>query len=300
MRKPNFFIVGAPKCGTTALAHYLSEHPNVFMCSVKEPHYFADDFPKHRYVKDEAAYLRMFSAASEKHLRVGEASALYLLSQVAIKNIKAFDPHAKLIVMLRNPLDMVYSFHSQALYDRDEQVSDFTKAWSLIEMRKNGQAIPGSCRDTKVLCYNEIGKFGEQLERLLAQFPRDQVMVIFYEDFSSKTSSVYSAVLDFLDLPNDGRSTFPIINGHKQNRSAAIAQFTQKTPADLARAAMKLKKALHIKKWGVLDLLRAANRIDKPRKPLERHLRQELADCYRDDVSKVAAIMGRDLNIWLN
>jgi hypothetical protein len=300
MRKPNFFIVGAPKCGTTALAHYLSEHPNVFMCPVKEPHYFADDLPGYRYLVDETSYLEMFNDATHEHMLIGEASVFYLFSRVAIKNIKAFNCHAKLIVMLRNPIDMVHSYHSQILFSREEKISEFDEAWQLVPKRKTGDAIPKGCREKKILYYDEIGKFGEQLERLLTHFPRDQVMVIFYDDFSSNTSSVYSAVLDFLGLPSDGRSSFPIINAHKQYRSATVAQFTQKTPADLAQAAMKLKKALRIKKIGVLDFLRAANRIDGSCQPLKHQLRQQIADCYRDDVAKISSIMGRDLNIWVH
>ncbi len=300
MKKPNFFIVGAPKCGTTALARYLSEHPNVFMSAIKESHYFAHDFPRLRYATEETDYLAMFDGATDRHLRIGEASGFYFLSQVAIKKIRAFNRHAKLIVMLRNPLEMVRSFHSQLLYSREEQVTDFAEAWRLIETRKKGHAIPKNCREAKILYYDEVGRFGEQLERLLAQFPRDHVMIIFYEDFSSNTSSVYCAALDFLGLPNDRRYNFPVINAHKQHRSDIVAQFTQKTPTHLARAAMELKRVLGIKKWGALDFLRSANRVDKPREPLEYRLRQQIADCYRDDIAKLSAITGRNLSGWLH
>ena len=106
---PNFFIVGAPKCGTTALCEYLKYHPNVFMSTPKEPHYFAEDFERYRHVKTEDKYLALFGDCNDRHLMIGEASVFYLRSTRAVSLIRDFNPDAKIIVMLRNPVDMVYS-----------------------------------------------------------------------------------------------------------------------------------------------------------------------------------------------
>ena len=72
--RPNFFIVGAPKCGTTALSHYLRQHPRIFFSLPKEPHYFATDLPRYRMVTHEPAYLEYFRGAGPQHTAVGEGS----------------------------------------------------------------------------------------------------------------------------------------------------------------------------------------------------------------------------------
>jgi hypothetical protein len=125
--RPTFFIVGAPKSGTTALAVYLQDHPMVCFSEDKEPQYFALDLPGQRLVTDEAQYLAFFHP-SETNKIAGEASVFYLYSKVAIQNIAKFDQNAKLIVMLRNPIDIVHSFHAQLVFSGEEDERDFAEA----------------------------------------------------------------------------------------------------------------------------------------------------------------------------
>ena len=129
--KPNLFIIGAPKCGTTAKAHYLSEHPDVFMCPEKEPHYFNTDLNYKRGKSDDLEeYLNLFSGATEEKI-VGEASVWYLYSKEAVRNILEFNPNAKFIIMVRNPIKMAPSLHQQLFYNGRETEKDFNKAWCL-------------------------------------------------------------------------------------------------------------------------------------------------------------------------
>ena len=148
---PNFFIVGAPKRGTTSLSIYLGQHPNVFFCSPKEPYYFASDFPRHRVADNLTDYLSLFSAATAEHLAIGEGSAAYMYSTDAIPRIIEFNRHAKLIVMLRNPIDIAHAMHSQALFDADEDEEDFRTAWNLQSERELGRKVPRTCRNVMVV-----------------------------------------------------------------------------------------------------------------------------------------------------
>src|SRR5258706_10449866 len=110
INNPDFFIVGAPKCGTTAMNDYLGQHPDIYMAP-KELHYFGADLK----IKDkisESAYLQYFKNAGNKKI-LGEASVWYLFSGTAAKEIKNFSPDAKILIMLRNPVEVVYSLHSQ-------------------------------------------------------------------------------------------------------------------------------------------------------------------------------------------
>src|SRR5882672_1680365 len=114
MRKPDCFIVGAPRCGTTAMYTYLGQHPEIFMSARKEPHFFGTDLSSPALVRDEQQYLSLFAKAQNEK-RAGEASVFYLYSQRAAREIHAFCPSARIIIMLRNPVEMMYSLHSRHL-----------------------------------------------------------------------------------------------------------------------------------------------------------------------------------------
>src|SRR5688572_9664509 len=210
--RPSFFIVGAPKCGTTALYEYLRPHPNIFMPEIKEPHYFARDLGTYPRIKTPEDYQAIFAPATAQHLRLGEASVYYLRSTVAIPAIREFNPEARLIAMFRNPVDMVYSLHSQLLHVSEETVADFETAWRLQERRARGLDLPPGIRSALLVQYYQVGQFGTQAERLLSCFPREQVKLILYEDFAASPQRIYDEVLAFLEVPHDGRSEFPRIN----------------------------------------------------------------------------------------
>jgi len=193
MKKPNFFIVGAPKCGTTALSEYLKSHPQAFFSDIKEPNYFNTDFSEsfrtqnaRRFLRNEGDYLTLFRQATEQHRAIGEGTVWYLYSQEAIKNIQTFNPNSKIIVMLRNPIDLAYSLYRQQVYSFHEKVDDFETAWRLQERRERGESIPRNCLEPKVLLYQKICMLGSQLNRLYKVFPKDQVATIFFEDFKNK------------------------------------------------------------------------------------------------------------------
>src|SRR5438093_1590857 len=113
IRLPTFFIVGAPRCGTTALYTYLRQHPDLFLPENKEPHFFGSDLYHPGFVRNLDEYLSLFLEAGNKK-RAGEASVWYLYSRNAAAEIMAFCPSARIIAMLRNPVDMMYSNYCQA------------------------------------------------------------------------------------------------------------------------------------------------------------------------------------------
>jgi len=143
MRTPDFFIVGAPKCGTTAMSDYLRQHPEIYMPQRKEPHFFGSDLdaPYPYFIRDKEQYFSLFAEAKDEK-RVGEASVWYLYSKRAAFEIKEFCPTASIIIMLRNPVDMIYSLHSQRLFTGNEDIPDFEEALEAEEDRKRGLRIP--------------------------------------------------------------------------------------------------------------------------------------------------------------
>ena len=117
MKKPNVFIIGAPKCGTTSLREYLGSHPNVYACKPEEPHFFCTDLKGRYNGLTEPEYLRKyFHGANSRHKVIIDKSTWYLYSKSAVLNILKFDADAKFIVMVRNPINMVYSLHSELLW----------------------------------------------------------------------------------------------------------------------------------------------------------------------------------------
>jgi hypothetical protein len=298
--KPNFFIVGAPKCGTTALYEYLRPHPNIFMPKVKEPHFFAKDLGTYPFIKTLEDYTRLFAAAGSRHLRVGEASVYYLRSTVAIANIREFNPDARLIAMFRNPVEMLHSFHAQLLYVAEESESDFETAWRLQEHRSRGIGLPPRSRGAFLVQYRELGRFGTQTERLLSIFPREQIRLILYDDFAAAPQAVYDDVIEFLGIPHDGRTEFPRVNEGKRARLDWLRDFYRKPPPPLRSAFRGLKRAVGGDSMGtVARKLVALNTVKERRPPLSPEFQAELVDAFWDEVALLGRLLERDLSHWM-
>lgn len=187
-RTPNLFIVGAPKCGTTAMSSYLAGHPDIFMseqAGLKEPNFFCNDlwFSHQRHITTTwSEYLNLFALAPACVKYIGEATPLYLGSRVAIKNILENCPSPRFVVMLRNPVELVVSLHNQYVKAGLENVN-FERAWNLQEKRLKGSSLPPGVDQGEYLNYANRAKIGEQLKRLYETVDREAVHCIFFDDF---------------------------------------------------------------------------------------------------------------------
>lgn len=303
MSRPNFFLIGAPKSGTTALWKHLRGHPEVFMCEPKEPHYFAADLPGYREVVSQAEYLRLFDDATPRQRRVGEASVFYLASHVAPRRLRAFAPDARLIVLLRDPRELIPSLHAQLLWSRDEDQEDLAIAWKWSRDRRDGRRRPRHCRALEVLDYQRIARFGDQLERWFEQFPRRQFKIVLFDELVANPDAVYRDLLEFLELSDDGRPGPGRVNERKLPRCNWLADFTQRTPQPLIDLAMTAKRWLGIRQWGVLEALRrwnakssTADSRQTVRK--DRRLAKEVASHYADDRGRLERLLDRNLDAW--
>lgn len=296
MNKPNFFIVGAPKCGTTALSEYLRTHPNIFMSSPKEPHFFAPEVRDQFYqANTEEEYLKLFEKANGSHKIIGEASVMYLYFENSLKTINEFDPEAKLIVMLRNPIDLAYSWHSQAVYNTDEDVLDFKKAWGIQENRRKGINIPTKARMPFALQYKEIASLGTQVKRLLDIFPKEQIHFILMDDFKKDVHKEYLKVLKFLDVKDDSKTTFPVVNQNKVYKNNNISRFKRSVFADKVRI---LKKVLGLEKVPLMAFVDKWNITEKKREPLSPIFRSELLLEFISEIELLEKLLNKDLSAW--
>lgn len=304
MKHPNFFISGAPRCGTTALYAYLSAHPNIFMPEVKELNYFADDFPNVQKIafKSRDDYLELFKHADERHLAVGEASPFYLFSKVAFQNMRAFNPDGRVILSLRNPVDFIQSYHQLNLSLLREDESDLARAWDLQDQRRHGQHLPPSAREPELLLYGAIGQFSKYVEDLFAIFPHEQVKIILLEDLASNTKGVYEELLDFLGIPSDGRTDFPKVNANFENKSQFLAKLFH-PPQPVYQFFMRTISLFGIgfmKKVSVVyNRIERLNTAQSTRQAMDPALRSHLQEHFHPDIERLAELIDRDLSHWL-
>ena len=238
-RLPNLFIVGAPKCGTTAWAEYLGSHPDVFFPVHKDQCFFAFDLPNFRLTRTEADYADLFAEAGAAKV-IGEASAMYLFSKAAAGAIRDHDPAAKILIFLREQEEYLPSLHNQFLREFAEEIEDFETVWRLSG-RRPPDTIPMTCLEPRTLDYAAMGCFREQVERYLAAFPADQVRVVRFRDWTADPRATYLAILEFLGLEDDGRTTFPPVNQGQTYRSRTLARLIMRPP-HFARAMARLLK----------------------------------------------------------
>ena len=297
-KKPNLFIIGAPKCGTTAWYEYLRRHPEISFSEKKEPHYFSKDFPDFRWAKTEQEYLDLFRDLPDTQY-VGEASVMYLYSKVAIQNVFNFNPDAKILIFVRSYEKFFQSYHSQIFMMHDESVEDLREAWRLQQDRARGEFIPSNCRDSAFLQYKEVGKFGDQIERVLKTFPREQVKITVFEDWVSDPKKTYAEFMDFLGLENDGFNDFRQVNVKRKNRSHWLDQFIHRPPEIVLALASLFKKITGKKRLGLGKKVRKLNQtsFDKHR-DLPPDLADEILDWFSDDRAKLERLLGRTIETW--
>lgn len=291
-KKPNFFILGAPKCGTTAMADWLSQHPNVFMCDPKEPHFFNTD-SNHHGASSLEHYESFFESVSDKHKMVGEASVWYLMSSDAVQNILEYQPDARFIVFVRNPMEMAPSLHDQRKFSGDEDINDFETAWSVQERRKSlDKSIPKTCTDVRYLLYGECCKLGFMLERLYSRVPKDKVHVVVMDDIKTSVRNEYLKVLNFLEIEDDGRIDFPIVNPGKERKL--------NWPRKLLRHIHLVKGRLNIKAGtGIGGLINRWNIKERQRSSVSDDIQYQMMDYFKEDVALLGKLLQRDLNHWL-
>ncbi len=272
---------------------YLAAHPDIYMSTFKEPHYFAEDIPGMQRITSMDKYKSLFPKACQRYRRQGEASVLYLFSRVAIKRIKEYNPNAQLIIMLRNPITMAMSFHGEELFYGKEDVPDFVTAWQLQDMRKKGLAIPtGSC-SPELLQYRNVVALGTQVERALTLFPREQVHFIFFDDFVSNTRQEYEKLLKFLDLESDGKSDFAKINPRKVARAQWWVKLNRWLTGRLPVFVIQLWRTLGFRRLSKM-LMEKKVKASLPGREFLEQLIAELSP----EIDKLSAITGRDLEPW--
>ena len=165
MRVPDFFLVGAPKCATTAMHHYLRQHPQLFMPEMKEVHHFGSDLGGLPGALTDEQYGALFAPASPE-ARVGQTSIWALYSNRAAQEIRAANPAARIVAIIREPIDMMYALHSEYVANGIEDIASFAKALDAEADRSRGKRLPlGGRYPAKIYQLREVVAYSAQLER---------------------------------------------------------------------------------------------------------------------------------------
>jgi hypothetical protein len=222
-RVPDFFIVGHPKCGTTALYEMLRRRPTIYMPALKEPQFFASEMrvgPRPERLPDTLEeYLALFADARSDQV-VGEASPSYLRSHTAAGLIARVQPNARIIAILREPASLLRSVHLQFLQAVIETEGDLGRALDLEQDRREGRNLPRHGIWPLALQYSDHVRFKEQLRRYHAAFGRENVLVLIYDDFRADNEGTVRSVLRFLgvddSLPIDEVEANPTVRARSQ------------------------------------------------------------------------------------
>lgn len=299
--KPGFFIVGAPKSGTTAMSEYLGAHPDIFMAR-KEMHFFGSDlkFGPHFFRRNEREYLAEYREWNAQH-QAGEASVWYLFSREAAAEIKAFNPEARIIIMLREPVSMLYSLYHQFKVDGNENLPSFEQALAAESLRREGRNMPRTAYFPAGLVYRETARYTDQVRRFFDAFGREQVYVIIYDDFAAEPAGAYQKVTQFLGVGSaPARADFGVVNGNKRVRSSALRAVLSEP---FVRASvLACRRWLPQSVFGVLQRTEACiqryNTRPAARPPLDPELRAQLKREFVPVVERLSALLGRDLTHW--
>jgi len=269
------------------------------MSEEKEPHYFGADLIKTPnfiyYARDVNSYLQLFAQARTEQ-RVGEASTMYLKSQTAASEIKEFAPEARIIIMLRNPVDMMHSLHSHMVYNGTEDIQCFALALEAEEDRRLGRRIPKGRGLVDGLFYRQVAKYAEQVERYFGVFGRENVQPIIYDDFRADTSKLYNETLRFLGVRQEFKPLFEIVYGNRQPRNSIFRGLWANRPDIVRRLIMDIAPPRLSR--GIQGVIKWVGSRNAPRTPLNPDLRRRLNEDMKGEVEQLSDLLGRDLTHW--
>jgi hypothetical protein len=297
MTMPNFLIIGPAKSATTSLYHYLGQHPEIYISPVKEPRFFAyegerpafagpgDDFVAKSSIIDIDSYRALFDGVKGE-VAIGEASPNYLYVPKAPERIRQHIPDAKLIAILRNPVERAYSNFMHNIRDGVEPIADFAQALREEPIRIRNNWAPR-------WHYRNQGFYSAQLIRYFERFERNQVKILLYDEFGANTRGIMRELFCFLGVDENfapNVSTRYNMSGIPQNhmvnnilkQQQRLQRFSKRfIPEKLRRIALNIRN----------------NNLVKP--TLSAEIRAGLMDDYKEDIRQLEQLIERDLSGWM-
>ena len=286
--KVDFFIIGAPKAGTTSLYYYLSEHPQIQMSSQKETDYFSSQNIQNQgmyYRRNRVSTLEKYKSlfTQKEGVIYGEASVSYMYYDTVANDIKKYNPNAKIIVILRNPIDRAFSH-----YLMDYRLGLVSDSFEKIINRQSKHQYASLFYQQYVL----VSKYYEQLKRYFDVFDREQILVLDYQDFKTETSKTLESVYKFLDIDIDYLANTATRHNTFSMPKNAIIRFFYSIVG--FRKLFNIFFSEKMKEVVRVKLFRAG---EKPKISLE--TKQQLKQLFRDDIYRVSKLIDKDLIEWI-
>lgn len=239
--KAGFFIVGAPKCGTSALASYLSENPEISFSDPKEPHFFSTDMPEKTKISTFQHYEKIFPLGKSVKIR-GEGSIWYLYSSVAPFNIYKYNPDAKIIIMIRDPIHFIESLHNQNViggHDKCKKISDSVRV-----------SLAGRSKKFNVN-YVELSRYAKYITVYEDVFGKNNVMTVLQEELKSKPRETYLKLLNFLGVEDDGRSSFEPVNERRVHKYKILEFLLTRDWTNMTKMVEPLRRLFKVGSFGI-------------------------------------------------
>lgn len=286
MPLPNFLIIGAAKSGTHSIYKYLRQHPQIYMCPVREPRFFAFDGETPHFAGPQDAefcngivtkiedYLKLFEGVRNQ-IAIGEASPVYLTySEKAANRIRYYIPHVKLIAILRQPADRAYYAHQMWLRNGHETLN-FPQALSAEEERRQ-RNWPYH------FFYRSRGFYYALLKPYFECFPREQIRIYLYEDWENHLHNVLRDLFRFLGVDDAFQPRRHTLRSMLHNPIPLKSVLKPLVPPFLRRSIILFLIFL----------------INPPQLEIETY--RKLTSEYREDILKLQNLIGRDLSHWLD
>lgn len=291
MKEPNLFIIGAPKCGTTSIFNALSKHSDIAPSSEKEPHFYSSDFYRPRRISMDR-YISLFNGDKrEKASYWMEGSTRYIYSDAALTQIRNNVSCPKIIAVLRNPADLLFSLHNHLVFLGVEKEKELIKAWRQSLSFNRQALIDAGNTDPDSLNYPIMGMLGHRISMLEKLYDPEDVFYVFYDDLLNDPGRVLEGLLKFLSLEPESATRIGHDNKAPVRRSELVFS--------LCRLVGRAKKAAGIEvRFGVLSYVNKLNRGVKKEHSMRDEDRREILSYFKEDVCLLEELVGRRLLEW--
>lgn len=299
MTLPNFLVIGAARSGTTSLHFYLEQHPQIYMCPIKEPSFFAFEErgldsqqlprrPRPKAITDIAAYRALFQAVSDQ-VAIGDVSPVYLIAPRAPERIKHHIPHAKLLAILRDPVERAYSDYLVGVANGRWPIEGFAQEPKRFLEQADRQSSGRRYR------YIRTGFYYTNLKRYFDTFDRHQIKIYLYHELCTNILDVLRDIFSFL-------GTDPAFVPDMSTRYGATGIPKNKILETILDRMRKSPMRPILKPLLPATLRRHVNKLttsNRTRPPLAPEVRREWVQMYQEDILQLESLIDRDLSAWL-
>lgn len=294
-RHPDAFLIGVPKSGTSSLASYMAQHPQIAVSSPKESNYYCTDLNLAEHATEQE-YLDCFRGSASATVRL-DASILSMFSLQAAANMWQANRHARLIAILRNPIDVMQAWHSQMRFAGNEPLADFERALLSEADRKQRDQVPGTrsaLRCPRFLYYRELVDYPTQMRRMLSHFNREQLLVVFFDELAHQPREVYRRVTRFLAVDAEFTPNFTVVNENKERRFRVAYKVVKRSLGPLSRRLFRPQSRHRLLRW-----LDAKTSVRAQRAPVSESLRSQLEAEFEPQITALSQVLEIDCSCLL-